>query len=170
MFFSGNRSDLSVPRLRPAADSSPARTSPQLNPLRFSASRPLRPPLLFLRRWRASNPLGGQGRAVLLRSLTRNLPVFRTAFAGSGGAALRQIPLQSAPQGSLAASGSCCAPGTIPRSSGRSPSLAAPSQARFFPLRPPYALLTPGNNSRSASLRGNRFPALAPPRRLPLKL
>ena len=63
-FLYGSRSDLSVPRLRPSADSSPARSSPPLNPLRFSASRPLRPPLLFLRRWRASNPSGGQGRAV----------------------------------------------------------------------------------------------------------
>ena len=40
----------------------------------------------------------------MLRSLTRNLPAFRTASAGSGGAALRQIPLQSAPHGTLAAS------------------------------------------------------------------
>ena len=47
--ISGGRSDLSVPRLRPSADSSPARSSPPLNPLRFSAFRPLRPPLPLFR-------------------------------------------------------------------------------------------------------------------------
>jgi hypothetical protein len=46
---SGGRSDLSVPRLRLSADSSPTRSSPPLNPLRFSASEPLRPPLLLIR-------------------------------------------------------------------------------------------------------------------------
>ena len=49
LFGSGGRSDLSVLRLRPSADSSPARSSPPLNPLRFSAFRPLRPPLPLLR-------------------------------------------------------------------------------------------------------------------------
>lgn len=47
---SGGRADLSVPRLRRCADSSPARSSPPLNLLRFSAFGSLRPPLPLLRR------------------------------------------------------------------------------------------------------------------------
>ena len=74
-----------------------------------------------------------------LRSLPGNLPVLRTASAGSGRAPLRQIPFQSAPLQRLLAApapaSGCSVPlrGTASAGSGRTPFVLTP------PLRPAQA-------------------------------
>ena len=121
-------------------------TAPFLRlPLRgFSLRRLRQNPL---RSSSVASPASADLRFPPLRSLPGNLPVLRTASAGSGGAPLRQIPFQSAPLQRLLAApapaSGCSVPlrGTASAGSGRTPFVLTP------PLRPAQAQARSGSAS-----------------------